>query len=53
MKVMNQTSNVKVFEDNKKVSLLSTRGLTTISLLSAISVVLMLFDIPLWFAPSF
>lgn len=53
MKAMNSTSKAKVIEDNKKVSLLSARGLTAISLLSALSIILMLFEIPLWFAPSF
>jgi riboflavin transporter FmnP len=38
---------------DKKVKLLSTRGLTVMSLLSALSIVLMLFEVPLWFAPSF
>ncbi|NLZ82436.1 MAG: ECF transporter S component [Clostridiales bacterium] len=37
----------------KTVGLLSVRGITTIAMLSAISLVLMLFEIPLWFAPSF
>ncbi|MBE5967757.1 MAG: ECF transporter S component [Lachnospiraceae bacterium] len=39
--------------ENTKVGLLSVRGLTTIAMLSALSVILMLFEIPLWFAPSF
>lgn len=43
----------KMKQTQTKVSLLSTRGLTTIAMLSAISVILMLFEIPLWFAPSF
>lgn len=38
---------------NRRVELLSTRGITVMALLSAISVVLMLFEIPLWFAPYF
>ncbi|MGB4660351.1 MAG: ECF transporter S component [Mobilitalea sp.] len=38
---------------NNKVKVLSTRGITVISLLSAISIILMLFEIPLWFAPVF
>jgi riboflavin transporter FmnP len=38
---------------NKKVKLLSARGLTVISLLSALSIILMLFEVPLWFAPAF
>lgn len=40
-------------QKNSKVKLLSARGLTVMSLLSAISVVLMIFSIPLWFAPNF
>ncbi|NLP35380.1 MAG: ECF transporter S component [Clostridiales bacterium] len=50
---MNKVSNTSVKTLNHKVSLTSTRGLTTIAMLSAISVILMLFEIPLWFAPSF
>lgn len=50
MNKMNQTQT-KVM--NGKVNLLSSRGVTTIAMLSAISVILMLFEIPLWFAPSF
>lgn len=46
-------SNVLVSENNKKVKLLSARGITVISLLSAIAFILMFFEIPLWFAPSF
>lgn len=38
---------------NKNLKLLSTRGITVIALLSAVSTVLMLFEIPLWFAPNF
>ncbi len=40
-------------QKNDKVKLLSPRGLTVISVLSAIAVVLMMFSIPLWFAPNF
>ena len=36
-----------------KIKLLSPRGLTVISLLSAIAIVLMMFEMPLWFAPNF
>ena len=50
MKKVNYTQT-KVM--SAKVSLLSVRGITTIAMLSAISVVLMLFEVPLWFAPSF
>jgi riboflavin transporter FmnP len=45
------SAQVKVM--NRKVGLLSTRGLTVIAMLSAIATVLMLFEVPLWFAPSF
>ncbi len=38
---------------NKKSIITSTRGITTIAILGALSAVLMLFEIPLWFAPSF
>lgn len=37
----------------KAISLLSIKSLTTMSILGAIAVVLMLFEIPLWFAPPF
>ncbi|HWT26493.1 MAG TPA: ECF transporter S component [Mobilitalea sp.] len=38
---------------NKKVDIFSVRGITVMALLAAFSVILMLFEIPLWFAPSF
>jgi len=46
---MNGMSNTQ----ENRVKVLSIRGMTVISLLSAIAVVLMLFNIPLWFAPNF
>jgi riboflavin transporter FmnP len=52
MNVMNAT-RISDKVENKKVKLLSARGMTVISVLSAISFVLMFFDVPLWFAPSF
>ncbi len=48
---MSTVSNAQ--ERNRKVKLLSIRGITVISLLAALSVILMIFEIPLWFAPSF
>lgn len=51
-KIMTTISKAQVHGSNK-VRLLSARGITVIALLSAISVILMLFEIPLWFAPSF
>ena len=50
---MNKMNNTQTMAENTKVGLLSVRGLTTIAMLSALSVILMLFEIPLWFAPSF
>lgn len=53
---MNKTmtmNNSQMNAENRKVKLLSARGLTVMSLLSAISFLLMFFEIPLWFAPSF
>ena len=51
---MNKTNNTNKMQiRTKTVGLLSVRGITTIAMLSAISLVLMLFEIPLWFAPSF
>lgn len=51
---MNKTNNTnKMHIRTKTVGLLSVRGITTIAMLSAIALVLMLFEIPLWFAPSF
>jgi riboflavin transporter FmnP len=53
MNAMNAVSNKQFDFNNKKVKLLSARGITVISLLSAISFVLMFFEVPLWFTPSF
>lgn len=50
---MNATSNVTLKPNDKKVKLLSVRGMTVIALLSTIATILMLFEFPLWFAPSF
>jgi len=50
---MNVISNVQANGNDQKVKVLSTRGITVIALLSALSVILMLFEIPLWFAPNF
>ena len=48
---MNNTKETQV--KTGTVGLLSIRGITAIAMLSAIAILLMLFDIPLWFAPSF
>lgn len=48
---MNKTNKTQVRTGT--VGLLSVRGITAIAMLSAIAVLLMLFEIPLWFAPSF
>ncbi len=51
---MNQTGtigNTKDFGNQRKVKLLSARGMTVMALLSAIASILMLFEFPLWFAP--
>lgn len=48
MSTMTKTSNV-----TKQKSILGIRSVTVIGLLSAIAIVLMLFEIPLGFAPSF
>jgi riboflavin transporter FmnP len=54
---MNQTStmnsNVKVNVNHRQVKLLSARGMTVMAILSVMATILMLFDIPMWFAPSF
>ena len=53
---MNKTvtmSNNKGNENQRQFKLLSARGMTVIALLSALATLLMLFEIPLWFAPSF
>ena len=49
METTSQTTKMK----QKERKLLNIRTITLIGLLSAISVVLMLFEVPLWFAPSF
>jgi riboflavin transporter FmnP len=50
---MKTVSNSMVNANEKKVKVLSTRGITTIALLAVIATILMLFEIPLWFAPNF
>lgn len=50
---MNHVVSAKNNFNDKKGSLLSARGITAIALLGALSTILMLFEIPLWFAPSF
>jgi len=53
---MNEKGNViktQSFVSSNVVKLLSIRGMTVIALLSALSTVLMLFEMPLWFAPIF
>lgn len=53
---MNQTgtvSNTQVRTNQRQVKLLSARGMTVMAILSVMATILMLFDIPLWFAPSF
>jgi riboflavin transporter FmnP len=52
-KAMNVKGSTQFNTGIGKVKLLSARGITVISLLSAISFVLMFFEIPLWFAPNF
>jgi len=47
------TSKTQTMRSNKESSLFNVRSLTVIGMLSAVSIVLMLFEIPLWFAPSF
>lgn len=47
------TRNAQTNENQKVVKLLSVRGMTVIAMLSALATILMLFEIPLWFAPSF
>jgi riboflavin transporter FmnP len=53
MNAMTTFSNSQLESNQKKVKLLSARGITAISLLSALATVIMLFDIPLWFLPNF
>lgn len=47
------TSNSQVNANQKQVKLFSAKGMTVMALLAALATVLMLFEIPLWFAPSF
>ena len=49
--VENETKTQAVKRENKKA--LNVRNMVQIAMLSAIATVLMLFEIPLWFAPSF
>lgn len=55
MKTMEKERKKLLHEDTgaKKGTLLSVRAMTAIALLSALATFLMLFDIPLWFVPSF
>lgn len=48
---MNTITNTKTSTKSEK--LLTTRSITVIAMLSALATILMLFEIPLWFAPSF
>lgn len=52
---MNTSTMSSTQENGKKrqVKLLSARGMTVMAILSVMATILMLFDIPLWFAPSF
>jgi len=50
MKSITETNKEMVVKQKK---ILNTRALTVIGMLSALAAVLMLFQIPLWFAPSF
>lgn len=52
MNVQTKTRQGRVTKD-RRVGIKSARGITAMAMLSAISVILMLFEIPLWFAPSF
>lgn len=53
MNVTSTMRNTRTDENQKNVKLLSVRGMTVIAMLSALSTVLMLFELPLWFAPNF
>lgn len=53
MKQTSAVSNTQVRTINRQVKLLSARGMTVMAILSLMATVLMLFDIPLPFAPSF
>lgn len=46
-------SSTQVNGNQRQVKLLSARGMTVMAILSVMATILMLFDIPLWFAPSF
>ncbi len=50
---MNMVSNSKARSQVSVGKLLSVRTLTVVAMLSAVATVLMLFEIPLWFAPFF
>lgn len=50
MKPITNTNTELTIKQNK---LLSTRTLTVVGLLSGVAAILMLFEIPLWFAPNF
>lgn len=47
----NTQTNTKTYARSEK--LLTTRSITVIAMLSALATILMLFEIPLWFAPGF
>jgi len=49
-KTMNET---KTYETRGQVKVLSIRGMAVVALLSALATLLMIFEIPLWFAPNF
>lgn len=53
MNGMNTMRSTQSDVNQRVVKLLSARGMTVIALLSALSTVLMLFEVPLFFAPSF
>lgn len=50
---MSEISYVKSVTEEKKEKLTSVRSLTLMGMLSAVAVILMIFEIPLWFAPNF
>ena len=52
-KVEEIVENEERRDNNRKVGIRSARGITTIAILGATAGVLMLFEIPLWFAPPF
>ena len=53
MNGISATRNARSNQNQKEVKLLSVRGMVVMAMLSALATVLMLFEIPLWFAPSF